>query len=357
MSDYYELDFLDVESDKGGDAITLRYKIGDEVFIHVIDGGYQSTGELIVEHINKYYDNPGYIDNVVLTHQDNDHAGGLRKILEEFKIGSLWMLRPWLYAEEIIGSFSRFKSVENLIERLKEVYSNIAALEEIANEKGIKIKEPFQGARIGVFSVLSPTKKQYLDLVINSEKTPDVKEESMSLDSFFSSLKEGVKFIPSLWGKEVFPEDGTSCENEMSIVQYASIADHKILLTGDAGRQALDVAANYAPVIGISLPGIDKFQVPHHGSRHNVSTEILDRWLGKKLETKLDAGNELFRALISASSNDENHPRKAVVRALIHRGAKVVATKGKGFCTGNNAPQRAGWSAITPLDYPEDQEE
>lgn len=69
----------------------------------------------------------------------------------------------------------------------------------------------------------------------------------------------------------------------MSVVQYANLHGHRILLTGDAGRAGLAEAADYAPFAGLALPGIDRFQVPHHGSRRNVSTEILDRWLGAQL--------------------------------------------------------------------------
>jgi beta-lactamase superfamily II metal-dependent hydrolase len=356
MPDYFEIDFLDVESDNGGDAILLRYSINEETYIHVVDGGYQNTGEKIVDRINNYYEHPTFIDNVILTHQDNDHSGGLRTVLETYHIGSLWMHRPWLYANEVIDRFSRFSSVENLIERLKEIYPNIAALEEIANTKKISIKEPFQGARIGAFTVLSPTKEKYLDLLVNSDKTPEAKAEQATSRSFAASLIEGVRFIRSIWGFENFPDDGTSCENEMSIVQYANICDSKILLTGDAGREALTIAANYGPFVGINLPGIDRFQVPHHGSRHNVSSEILDRWIGPKLGVKTENISQTT-AMISASSRDDNHPRKVVVRSLIHRGATVISTKGKDFCSSKNAQQRAGWVPIIPMEYPDEQEE
>ena len=58
MSDYFEIDFLDVDAKDSGDAIPLRYKIGDETRIHVTDGGFQKTGDKVVKHINKYYNDP-----------------------------------------------------------------------------------------------------------------------------------------------------------------------------------------------------------------------------------------------------------------------------------------------------------
>jgi glyoxylase-like metal-dependent hydrolase (beta-lactamase superfamily II) len=110
MSDFYEIDFLGVETAKSGDAIAIRYQLGDETFIHVVDGGYLETGEALAEHIRTYYGNPRLINNVVATHPDRDHAGGLRTILEEFDVGTLWMLRPWIYGAEILPRFKNFTS-------------------------------------------------------------------------------------------------------------------------------------------------------------------------------------------------------------------------------------------------------
>ena len=174
MTDYYEIDFWDVESDKSGDAISMRYLIGEKTYVHVVDGGYQSTGGSLVQNIQKYYLAVKKIDHVVATHNDGDHAGGLRPILENFEIGTLWMLRPWIYAEELIVRFENYESAEHLRRKLRSLYPNLAALEDIAIEKGIQIREPFQGQKIGAFSVLAPTKSRFLDLVVTSEKTPEI---------------------------------------------------------------------------------------------------------------------------------------------------------------------------------------
>lgn len=362
MSDFFEIDFLDVESGKSGDAIALRYEFNGEIRIHVVDGGYQDTGEKLVEYIKKYYDNPSSISSVIVSHPDGDHAGGLRKVLEEFEVKELWMLRPWLYADELIDRFSRFKSVENLVRRLKEIYPAIVALEEIAERKNITILEPFQGSEIGKFTVMAPTKTRYFDLILESDKTPEAVNEGGKSDSstfaFAEKLvRKAVGFIRSAWGEEVFSDEETSAENNMSVVQYAELCGKRILLTADAGRDALIEASEYAPVIGLRLPGIDRFQIPHHGSRRNVSTEVLDCWLGQRLSSKPKKGEETFTAIVSAADKDKDHPRKSVIRAVIHRGARVITTEGGNIQIPCNAPTRDGWVAIEPLPYPEEQEE
>lgn len=363
MTDFFEIDFLDVEAAKSGDAIPLRYEINGVTRIHVVDGGFQDTGDAVVDHIRKYFGNPTYIDYVIVSHPDGDHAGGLRKVLEEFQVGELWMLRPWLYANELIKRFTRFTSVDSLVRRLKEVYPNIAALEELANKNSVPIREPFQGTVIGQFIVMAPTKPRYLDLVVDSDKTPDAtKEASLSWARSAALLLDriataAVNLVRAAWGQETFPEDDTTPENNMCVVQYASLCGQKILLTADAGRGALTEAADFAPWVGLNLPGIDRIQVPHHGSRHNVSTEVLDRWLGPRLAAKPQKGEEKFRAVVSAAKKDEDHPRKAVVRAFIHRGAKVFSTEGGGIRTSCNAPERSGWEAVAALPYPGEEEE
>lgn len=359
MSDFYEIDFLDVESKKSGDAIAMRYVVNGVTTIHVTDGGYQDTGTKLVEHIKKFYNAPCRIDHVVLTHPDGDHAGGLRTVLESFEIGTLWILRPWQYADELLPRFKRFTNVENLKRRLKEIYPNIAALEDIANDRNIPMREPFQGSQIGAFTVMTPSRERYLDLVVESERTPESVEETKEQEGRLASLfKAASRFIRSLWGEEAFSSEETSAENEMSVVQFATLNEHRILLTGDTGRAGLTEAADYAPIIGLTLPKIDKFQVPHHGSRRNVSTETLDRWLGPRLDSPPAEGSETFTAIISSAKEDKDHPRKAVVRAMIHRGGKVIKTEDKTICTfSQGAPPRSGWVPVKPESYPEEQEE
>lgn len=364
MTNFYEIDFLSVEAKKSGDAIALRYELDSIKYIHVIDAGFQATGPKVAKHIREHYENPTRIDHVIATHPDGDHAGGLRTILEEFDVGTLWMLRPWAFAEELLPRFATYNSLERLTSKLKALYPNLAALEEIAHRRGIAISDPFQGARIGAFTVLAPTRARYLDLVVDSERTPESIEEAADVGILAKVIDFGVEVVEKVaalvraaWGEEVFSPNQTSAENDMSIVQSAVLCGESIVLTADAGRAALAEAAIYAPMAGLQLPGVDKFQVPHHGSRRNVNTEVLDTWLGVRLGEKPVAGGETFSAYISSAKEDSHHPRKAVVRAFIHRGAKVFATEGVSIRTQRGAPSRAGWGAVTALDYPESQEE
>ena len=365
METYFEIDFLSVGESQSGDAIALRYERYGNTFVHIVDGGFRDDGPHIMAHLRKYYGGIR-VHHVVLTHPDGDHAGGLRTVLEECAVpagGGLWMLRPWLYAAELLDRFARFTTVSGLERALREAYPNITALEEIAQRRGISIHAPFQGAKIGAFTVLAPSKARYLQLIVDSERTPKETARAPSmelLEALRLATVKVVRYAKAAWGVEVFSSEPTSAENEMSVVQYTSLCHEKILLTGDAGREGLSEAADFAPVIGLQLPGIDRFDVPHHGSRRNVSTGVLDRWLGPRLAQQLAEGKGLFHALISANPDDKEHPRRTVVRGLIHRGADVAQTTGRRgvyLLTHKNAPSRDDAVPAKRLPYPEDQEE
>lgn len=364
MADFYEIDFLAVETAKSGDAIALRYEVSGVYRIHVVDGGFTDTGDSLVSHIRSYYGQPDYIDHVVLTHPDGDHACGLKRLIESdtFLIGQLWMNRPWLYANELLPHFKGYTSADALARRLREIYSHVADLEVAATERGIPIFEAFQGSVIGAFVILAPSKARYLDLVLDSPRTPD---RATAKASTIAAMLEGAlrtigkaatNFFKSAWGEETFSSSGTSRENEMSIVQYAYLNGRRILLTGDAGREALTEAADYAPWAGLALPGIDKFQVPHHGSRRNVSTEVLDRILGPRLPERPADDWGMFSSMISSAAADPDHPRKSVIRAMRHRGASVIATEGTNRYWFEGVGLRPGWSYTTSLPYPDEQE-
>jgi hypothetical protein len=361
VADFFEIDFLAVETDKSGDAVPLRYSINGVETIHVVDGGFQGTGEKVAAHIRKYYGNPNHIDHVVVTHNDGDHAGGLRTVLEEFEVGTLWMLRPWIYAESLIGGFATYNSVLHLEGRLRAVYPNLDALEEIAIRRKIPIREPFQGQQIGAFTVLAPSPLRYFQLVFSSERTPEAVESPLQfLESAADKamrIAKGIRnLVRRLWGVETFSDNETSAENEMSVVQFAQLCGEKILLTGDAGRGALAEAAEFAPAVGLQLPGVDRVQIPHHGSRRNVSTDLLNKWFGPIWAAPAGEGQETFEAYVSAAKADPHHPRNSVLRAFMHRGAAVVRTEGVDVCAHRNGPNR-GWPTATRVLYPDEQEE
>lgn len=337
----YEIDFLPVgNGNTSGDAIAVRYCEDDtkDCKIMVIDGGTKESGQALVDHIKKYYDT-GYVNYVVNTHPDQDHASGLSVVMEQLKVGELWIHRPWLYVSDIIHHFKDQRMTEESLERrLKEKFSSSYALEELAEEKGVHIFEPYQGEQIGEFTIMSPDKDWYLHTLIpDFNKTPEKVAESV-----FAKVSDTIKSVFETLNFETLKEDGeTSADNESSVILYTAFNDEGIMFTGDAGIQALNRAIDYVDI----SDNLNFIQVPHHGSRRNVSPSVLDKLLGNKGQS------ENKRAWISAGKDSKIHPRQVVINALIRRGCKVCATQGSTIHYKHCMPDREGWVSIVPLEF------
>ena len=120
----------------------------------------------------------------------------------------------------------------------------------------------------------------------------------------------------------------TAAENETSVVLYGDFGVSKVLLTGDAGVNALRWAAENAVAMGIDLSKVELIQMPHHGSRRNVAPSVLDRIIGPRRPL---GSPEVKKAIVSAPKDDENHPRRMVLNAFTRRGAGVRTTQGRRY--------------------------
>ena len=348
MTDFIEIDFIEAGDNGSGDAIAIRRSYNGIDCVYVVDGGYAGDGQKLIDHIRKHYGQSYYINHLVLTHPDADHASGLETVLKQIRVNCLWMNRPWMHVNNLMPMFRRYQDRSRLIARLKNAFPKIAELESIAVDREIEIRDAFQGNTIGEFTVLAPHIGSYLRLVVESDKTPVPVPRLMT--------KQSEALCPAEWGEENLKGDteGTSPENETSIVQFANLCGKRILLTGDAGVRSLTEAHQVVLQTGKLVAPLDWFQVPHHGSRRNLSSDVLDKWLGAKLPTL--AENDGMQAIISANQNDSQHPKKAVVRALIHRGRRVFQTSGTLHLYTSGAPDR-GWGKALPLAYPQEQED
>lgn len=339
----YEIDFLPV-GEGSGDAITIRYGADDPGYLlHVVDGGRTDTAETIASHLNKYYPNY-YINHMVLSHADDDHATGLVGVMKQFDVKHLWMNRPWLYAEQILEHFHGRFTLQGLIDDIKEMHPYLVELEELANEKGTVIHEVFQGTKIGEFTVLAPKKERYINSIPDFGKTPKrytTESADARAGGFLRYLAEAAKKKLEDWDIETLATSAeTSASNESCVVQYAVLGDEGVLLTADVGPIGLTEAAVYAAGLDLRMP---KFvQVPHHGSRHNVTPTVLNSWLGQKQPK----GTEIGIAFCSVGSNKHDYPRGQVTNAFMRRGFKIYSTRTIGISHSSGGGHPGGTPAI-----------
>lgn len=320
------------EGSKPGDAIVVRYGTPDNYELMLVDGGTTDTGETLVEHLRAQFGRKVVLAHVVLTHSDADHASGLREVLREISVRNVWMHIPWLLAPEAKHLFKRKNWTDGgLRAAIREEYDLIGEVVDLGAEAGCKFFYPFQGSQIGPFRVLSPTKYAYLHLLPQFDRTPEPDQDELErLNMWIGKsstlgramdrvLAKAQKWVEEKWDRERLKDGGvTSASNETSVVLYGEFeGNRRLLLTGDAGVNALHWAADYADQSKLMLQKFSFVQIPHHGSRRNVGPTILNRLVGP---IRAENAESDFAAFVSAPENDDTHPRKMVLNAFIRRG-------------------------------------
>ena len=347
-----EIDYLAVgEDSRSGDAIAMRF--GDyenakwkSQSVIIIDGGNAKSGEALIKHVSEVY-KTDHIDRVILSHPDGDHASGLRNVIEELKVGKIWMHRPWNHWDDLKDSIADGRITKKSFDNtLKEAYQFAYDIEQLAVKKKITIVAPHQGLSftvndLPVLKVLSPGKDFYLDLIRQSQKTPEMTTNEIVAQKTFSSEKKSVQEDMTFETENLTEKDGvTSSENDMSLVLHMNVAGTQALFTGDVGTMGMYKALEYAVANKIDLKTLDLFHVPHHGSRHNLSKGIL-----LYIKSK-------YAVISCAPKGAPSHPSPIVTNALIRRSFVPYCTKGKLLSYHNDiVPSRPNVVKAVPLPF------
>lgn len=361
----FEIEFHPVgEGSKAGDAITVRYGVPGQYRVIVIDGGTEESGQIVVNHIRTVYGEDTVVSDVISTHPDTDHCSGLRTILRELPVERLWIHGLWAHAGIMLPFFADKRWTEaGLATAIRKEYPIVEELINLAREKDVEIFEPFAGAVIGPFTVLSPTRAIYEQLVPQFRKTPDCDTEALRLQNILigdgqknkivallkSMMEAATNWIPESWTGERLQEGAvTAAENESSTVLYGNFDGTGVVLTADAGVIALYWAVENAAALGMDILQAKLVQVPHHGSRSNVTPSTLNRLLGPILPAN---SPERKLAVVSAPKDDAKHPRKMVLNAFKRRGVGVHGTQGVRFRYHVNMPTRPEERVAQPFDF------
>lgn len=353
----YEIDYLPVgDGSRSGDAIALRYGnlygSRSEQRVVVVDGGFTDDGEALVEHIRRYY-GTSRVDVVISTHPDQDHVTGLGVVLEELEVGELWMHLPWNHSPTVEASRRAGFQGTSLSEPLTRSLQGASDLEAIARRRGVPIVEPFTGIRTGdgCLTVVGPSIEYYEALL---KEFPEMPAKGAYLDRLLETIKKAVRMVSETLWHETLGEDGeTSPQNNSSVITHLHIDGRQLLLTADAGIPAISRAISVLELDGFQAGQLSFVQVPHHGSRRNVSPSLLDRLLGQK-------GQETTHgtAFVSAAEDGSpKHPAKKVTNAFRRRGYNVVATQGSTKQYSHDAPPREGWGPAEPVPFFDEVEE
>ena len=347
-----DIDFIsgksaDPDSTSSYDAIAIRFKEDQdaEQKVIVIDGGFTDTGNDIVNFVADTY-GADKIDLMISTHPDTDHLNGLLTVIQQVEVGELLIHQPRTYRNDL----SDFGNLDNLDSLLA-----------YAAEQGTVISDPYTGlTRFDErLVVLSPTEEYYKHLL--HEQLDPAGKMAYSLRKALSETSVAVKDLGRalhILPKETLGNDGvTSPRNNSSVVTLLNLAGRRLLFTGDAGIDALGQAADQYELLhgAFSDAPLHFFQAPHHGSRRNLGSALLDRIFGEHGAHHSD-NHTVF---IHAAKASKKHPSSKVTNALLRRGTrqeKLGTTEGKSIWFSINSEPRDGYSSINPYPIlPEDE--
>lgn len=318
------------QAGRHGDAIALRFTRADTGgYAHVvIDAGFDQSGRDLVDHIRNYYDTSS-VDLAILTHPDGDQIGGMGHVVRDLDVAELWVHR---LRERGGDGLPAADAVDDLIA--------------VAEDHGTIVNEPFAGRSAfgGALTILGPDEGWYGELVQEQQA-----ELAPSVARVAGRILAGVRltaqrFIAALTDENRFDDaGGTNPRNNSAAITRLEVDGRTLLFTSDAGVPAQDRAWDWHEQNGGDISPPQFVQLAHHGSRHNASSDLLDRILGP-------IGQEQTRtAFVNVGPAAVKHPSARVANGFMRRGYAVAQKRGTNIRHGHNAPPRAGWSPLSPL--------
>lgn len=240
MDQFVEIDCLDcVSISKNADshdATCIRYGAPDNFCVMVFDCGKRQSVPALVKHIREHYTS-NTVDHLVCSCLDIDNLLGMALILEQMEVLKLWLHRPWAHSKLIEGYVASGKFDARLGAGQKNTARAAYALERSAVARGIPVIEPFQGASIGAFSVLSPQRQWYAE-TLAKDRSP-LRLLIKLLRDCLGPMTRGLSAGPLPISAETH-RVGASAAN---VALFGRIGMHTILLTSDAGQRVMSCSS------------------------------------------------------------------------------------------------------------------
>lgn len=309
--------------------LTLDNPNGSEAYV-LIDGGNRDKEDNIIKHIKDYAG--GHVHLVIATHLDDDHIGGLIKVVDVLKIDKLILNTP--------GNFDKWLSIRDSLKKFVKVTSiaklekGIAAANELletAKRKQIPVEHAYQGRSWSsgeiTLEVLSPTEER-LQNAWAEKILEDISDLQKNASRQFL-VEAGIQAPP------------TTESNDASIILELGYKKNPYaLFTGDAGADVIKQATS-----GKTYPFL---KVPHHGSKTGLDEELI-----KQISPK--------NAFIPVGENPHGHPSIEILDLLKSQGAITYCSEKTKDCRREckdkkltilchriDKPIRAEWTTIDP---------
>ena len=311
-----EIDMLSVGN---ADAIIIHSTDQSAERIIIIDSGNSCDGEKVVNHIRTYMPYHSRVDLLICTHPHDDHIAGVSTVIDNLDVDFVLIHEPESYRKQI-ESMRLHVSYKQLLEARKSLDTLTDVMQKIS-QYNIPHCQPFAGVRYdlldgAVLEIVGPSEEFYANLATEMKSYKSVE-----------SSRGDAEYVDEV--------DDSSPFNNSSVIALLTYDGGKYLFTADAGPVAFE---NILETDSADLSYLRWMQIPHHGSRSNVDSELIQVF---SPET----------AYVSAKGGNGTHPSPEVVGLFQGRKCAVYGTyKGGTLCHRRNAPMREGWVTAIPLD-------
>jgi beta-lactamase superfamily II metal-dependent hydrolase len=301
-----------------GDSLWIEY--GDPAQPHraLIDGGTSGTYQNLRAKVAGLPAKERRLEVLVITHVDDDHIAGILGLLDDTELGleirDLWFngYRHLPKAPlESLGPVQGEKLTSQILRNGISWNNDFDGLAVALDDDGLPITKALPGSMS--ITVLSPGRAELATLkpvwaaAVRAAGLDPAEPQPEEVEAAPRGLERlGVVPLPEveILAAKAFEQD-TSEANASTISLLLEYDDRRVLLTGDAHPTVLLAALEH---LSSDEPlAVDALQVPHHGSEHNVSSELLE-YISSP------------RYLFSTSGAVHHHPHAEAV-------ARVLATK------------------------------
>ncbi len=322
-----------------GDCLLLTY--GPKTRSHrvLIDGGTPATFKRLKRYLlGKLPAGERHFELLIVTHIDQDHIGGILPLLRSKDLGVTFG-DIWFNGWEHLAP----RPTDLLGPRQGDLLGNL-----LSARNTLPWNEAFQGGSVVVpksrplpvhvlpgglkLTLLSPRwselkalDKSWMEETFKAGRIPGEDPEHPGRRTEMLGELLGRASRLSLLARERFYPDEASA-NGSSIAVLAEYEGKRALLSGDAFAPVLAEGIRRLPGFKGKLP-LDAFKLPHHGSRANLSPELLS------LVT-------CSRYLISTSGKRFKHPDKAAISRILEKGPAEVE-----LCFNYESSTTRGWGA------------
>jgi len=297
---------------KAGNGDCILISVDNNRINILIDGGLANTytRELkkrlqIIKNKNRY------LDLVVLTHYDNDHIGGILKLLDDEKksikqVGTTMLKEFW------------FNSFDKALVNPSNTSNKTSAKQQIKFDEYIKELLPFinYSSRISIDNITEKTlgenqEIRFILLSPNNQKLDDLfskyKRETKSYQT--SAFSNDYDISIEELSQRDFKKD-TSLTNGASIAFIIEYKKLKFMFLGDAH---IDLIIDRLKELGYSSENrlkLEFVKLSHHGSSKNLNSDFLDL-----IDT------QTFVILTNGSRH--NHPNKETLAKILTYSKRV----------------------------------